>query len=133
MPTPTPYTPYYGGGGYSDGGYSYTPDPTPIPTPIATPTPTPVPTPEQNLPLSCSIDHLDLTVGETCRLGDYLDGVENFALLICRVSEEGVVFISPAEGFLVTAAAEGSTVIRISKGEQTVEVSVNVTASTSEG
>ena len=86
------------------------------------------PAPEQNLPLSCSLDHLDLRVGESCRLGDYLDGVENFALLICRVSEEGVVAISPGEGFLVSAAAEGETVIRISKGEQSVEVSVNVYA-----
>ena len=124
VPTPTPYTPYYGGGGYSDGGYSYAPEPTPAPTPVATSTP--VPTPEQNLPLSCSIEHLDMRVGETCRLGDYLDGVENFALLICRVSEEGVVSISPGDGFLITAAAEGSTVIRITKGEQAVEVTVSV-------
>ena len=127
-PTPVPYSPYYGGNGYTDGGYGYASEPAPAPTPVAMPAPDPPPAPEQNLPLSCSLDHLDLRVGESCRLGDYLDGVENFALLICRVSEEGVVAISPGEGFLVSAAAEGETVIRISKGEQSVEVSVNVYA-----
>ncbi len=127
-PTPVPYSPYYGGNGYTDGGYGYASEPAPAPTPVAMPAPDPPPAPEQNLPLSCSLDHLDLRVGESCRLGDYLDGVENFALLICRVSEEGVVAISPGEGFLVSAAAEGETVIRISKGEQSVEISVNVYA-----
>lgn len=127
-PTPVPYSPYYGGNGYTDGGYGYSSEPAPAPTPVAMPAPDPPPAPEQNLPLSCSIDHLDLRVGESCRLGDYLDGVENFALLICRVSEEGVVAISPGEGFLVSAAAEGETVIRISKGEQSVEISVSVYA-----
>ena len=65
-------------------------------------------------------------MGESCRLGDYLEGVENFAALICRVTEEGIVTVSPGEGFLVTAIAGGDTVIQISKGEETVEVSVHV-------
>ena len=125
IPTPAPYAAGYGGGGYG-GGYSYSSEPAPAPEAAPAPTPTPAPTPEQNLPLSCSIDHLDMTVGESCRLGDYLDGVENFAALICRVSEEGIISVSPGEGFLITAEAAGNTVIRITKGEEAVEVSVTV-------
>ena len=125
IPTPAPYAAGYGGGGYG-GGYSYSSEPAPAPVAAPAPTPTPAPTPEQNLPLSCSIDHLDMTVGESCRLGDYLDGVENFAALICRVSEEGIISVSPGEGFLITAEAAGNTVIRITKGEEAVEVSVTV-------
>ena len=125
IPTPAPYASSYSGGGYG-GGYSYSSDPAPAPAATPVPTPAPVPTPEQNLPLSCSISHLDMTVGESCRLGDYLDGVENFAALICRVSEEGIISVSPGEGFLITAEAAGNTVIRITKGEEAVEVSVTV-------
>ena len=125
IPTPVPYASGYSGGGYG-GGYSISSDSEPAPAPTPVPTPMPVPTPEQNLPLSCSISHLNMTVGESCRLGDYLDGVENFAALICRVSEEGIISVSPGEGFLIMAEAAGNTVIRISKGEEAVEVSVSV-------
>ena len=125
IPTPVPYASGYSGGGYG-GGYSISSDSEPAPAPTPVPTPMPVPTPEQNLPLSCSISHLNMTVGESCRLGDYLDGVENFAALICRVSEEGIISVSPGEGFLIMADAAGTTVIRISKGEEAVEVSVSV-------
>ncbi len=129
-PSPPSYTQPNYGGGYSN------PYPQPLPTtyhyeePVYTPdpiyNPDPVYTPEPVLPLTCYIDHIDLKVGDTYRLGDALDGIENTAALRCWTTVDGIVVVSPSEGFLITAVNPGETAIDIQKASEYVEVTVSV-------
>lgn len=134
-PTPTPWqNPYSGYSGgvnyYAGGGGTSTPVQTQMP--VATPTPmpeqtqAPVYTPAPAVPLTCSVSHIDLAVGESYRLGDYLDGIE-YAYVVAIPNPSGIVSINQAEGFLVTAISPGSCVITISKDYESVSVSVTVT------
>lgn len=123
-PTPVP-TPWYG----TDAGYSGG-DSTPVTTvdPVLTvpePAPDPVYTPEPVLPLSCSIGQVELTVGGTFRLGDYLDGIEG-GYLTATPSPAGIVSIDQSNGFLLTGLVPGSCSIVISKGMESISVPVAV-------
>ncbi len=127
-PTPTP-VPWqdYSGESYFGGGEGDTSQGTAV-EPIQTvPEPTPVPTytPEPMIPLSCLIDHVDLTVGDTFRLGDYLDGIEG-GYLTAIPSPGGIVSINQADGLLLTGVSPGDCLITISKGTESVSVSVSV-------
>ena len=88
-------------------------------------TPAPIYTPEPILPLSCSIGQIELTVGETFRLGDYLDGIEG-GYLTAIPSPGGIISINQADGFLLTGLSPGNCVILISKGAESVSVTVTV-------
>jgi hypothetical protein len=129
-PTPTPWVdPYtqtypsgYTGDDSSGGEPSTTVDPV---VTIPETTPAPVYTPEPILPLSCSIGQIELTVGETFRLGDYLDGIEG-GYLTAIPSPGGIVSINQADGFLLTGLSPGTCVILISKGAESVSVTVTV-------
>ena len=130
-PTPTPwqdpYTQVYLGGipGDDNGGRT---EPTTIVDPVDTtpePVTTPAYTPEPVLPLSCSIEQVELSVGDTFRLGDYLDGIEG-GYLTAVPSPGGIVSINQADGFLISGLSPGTCVILISKGTESVSVSVTV-------
>ena len=130
-PTPTPwvdpYTQIYPGG-YTGGDNSGGTEPTTAVDPVVTipeTTPAPVYTPEPILPLSCSIGQIELRVGETFRLGDYLDGIEG-GYLTAIPSPGGIVSINQADGFLLTGLSPGNCVILISKGAESVSVTVTV-------
>ena len=64
-------------------------------------------------------------VGETFRLGDYLDGIE-YSYVIALPNPAGIVSISQAEGFLITALAPGECTITVSKEFESVSVTVSV-------
>ena len=131
--TPTPFMEQNNGSGsgnWSSGstdypstseGYSYT-----VPAIIPDSDVPPVHTAAPDLPLSCSISNLQIAVGESFRLGDQLDGIENYAALMCRTSTDGVVTVSPAQGFLITAVNAGETVVTIQKGNESVDVAITV-------
>lgn len=127
-PTPAP-TPWQGGdNGYIGGnpGGSTTPvtEVDPVET-IPDPTPAPVYTPEPVVPLSCSVGHVNLAVGESLRLGDYLDGIEG-GYLTAIPSPAGIISIDQANGFLLTGLASGTCTIVISKGTESISVPVTV-------
>ena len=131
--TPTPFIEQnngYGSGNWSSGvsdypsasnEYTYT-----VPVLIPESDTSPVYTPAPDLPLSCNISSLEMTVGESFRLGDQLDGIENYAALMCRTSTDGVVTVSPAQGFLITAVSTGETVVTIQKGSESIDVVITV-------
>lgn len=131
--TPTPFMEQnngYGSGNWSSGvsdypsasdEYTYT-----VPVLIPESDTAPVYTPAPDLPLSCNISSLEMTVGESFRLGDQLDGIENYAALMCRTSTDGVVTVSPAQGFLITAVSTGETVVTIQKGSESIDVAITV-------
>ena len=130
-PTPTPwqdpYTQVYPGGIPEDGNGGST-EPTTTVDPVDTtpqPVPTPAYTPEPVLPLSCSIGQVELSVGDTFRLGDYFDGIEG-GYLTAVPSPGGIVSINQADGFLISGLSPGTCVILISKGTESVSVSVTV-------
>ncbi len=130
-PTPTPwvdpYTQTYPGG-YTGGDSSGGTEPSTTVDPVETipeTTPAPIYTPEPILPLSCSIGQIELTVGETFRLGDYLDGIEG-GYLTAIPSPGGIISINQADGFLLTGLSPGNCVILISKGAESVSVTVTV-------
>ena len=100
------------------------PAPTPQ-QPVYTPEPTHVYTPEPELPLTCRVSHIDLAVGQSYRLGDYLDGIE-YGYVMAIPSPGGIISINQTEGFLLTALAAGDCVITISKDNESVAVSVTV-------
>ena len=87
--------------------------------------PLPTYTPEPIVPLSCSIGKIDLAVGETFRLGDYLDGIEG-GYLTAVPSPSGIVSIDQANGFLLTGLTSGTCTIVISKGGESISVLVIV-------
>ena len=127
-PSPAP-TPWQG----EDSGYPGT-DPgggtLPVTTvdPVVTvpeSTPAPVFTSEPAVPLSCSISQVDLAVGATFRLGDYLDGIEG-GYLTAIPSQAGIVSIDQANGLLMTGLAPGTCNIIISKGMESISVPVAV-------
>ena len=131
--TPTPFMEQnngYGSGNWSSGSsdypsasdeYTYA-----VPFLIPESDTSPVYTPAPDLPLSCNISSLEMTVGEAFRLGDQLDGIENYAALMCRTSTDGVVTVSPAQGFLITAVSTGETVVTIQKGIESIDVAITV-------
>lgn len=135
-PTPTPEpTPWQYPSGYDGGDQSweyisepiatpFMPAPTPQ-QPVYTPEPTHVYTPEPELPLTCRVSHIDLAVGQSYRLGDYLDGIE-YGYVMAIPSPGGIISINQTEGFLLTALAAGDCVITISKDNESVAVSVTV-------
>ena len=67
-----------------------------------------------------------MVVGQSYRLGDYLDGIEN-GYVMAIASPNGIVTISQSDGFLVTGLAAGECVIEITKGDERIELSVTVT------
>ncbi len=129
-PTPTPApTPWQGeDNGYIGGnpGGSTTPvtEVDPVVT-IPDPTPVPIYTPEPVVPLSCSLGYVNLAVGESLRLGDYLDGIEG-GYLTAIPSPAGIVSIDQANGLLLTGLASGSCSIVINKGAESISVPVTV-------
>ena len=87
--------------------------------------PVPVYTPEPVLPLSCSIAQVELAVGESFRLGDCLDGIEG-GYLTASSSPGGIVSIDQSNGFLLTGLSSGSCNVIVSKGTESISVSVYV-------
>lgn len=87
--------------------------------------PVPVYTPEPVLPLSCSIVEVELAVGEAFRLGDCLDGIEG-GYLTAASNPGGIVSIDQANGFLLTGLSPGSCTVTVSKGTESISVSVCV-------
>jgi len=87
--------------------------------------PVPVYTPEPVLPLSCSIAQVELAVGETFRLGDCLEGIEG-GYLTAASNPGGIVSIDQANGFLLTGLSPGSCFVTVSKGTESIFVSVYV-------
>ena len=129
-PTPAPApepTPWQGGdSGYTDGTPGGGAAPIVSVDPIeTTPEPAPVYTPEPVVPLSCSIGQVSLAVGESLRLGDYLDGIEG-GYLTAIPSPAGIVSIDQANGLLLTGLASGSCTIVISKGTESISVPITV-------
>lgn len=127
-PTPTPApTPWQGSdsgyiGGYPGGSTAPVISVDPVNT---KPEPAPVYTPEPVLPLSCSIGQVSLSVGESFRLGDYLEGIEG-GYLTATPSPAGIISIDQANGLLLTGLSSGTCTIVISKGSESVSVPVIV-------
>lgn len=131
-PVPTQDTSQYYAGGGSGGGYTggpttvtITPPPVVQPTPMPAATPAPIYTPEPVMPLTCYVSTIDLPVGGTYRLGDYLDGIE-YGYVMAIPSPSGIVSIDQSAGFLITGLTPGQCVITISKDAESVYVTVNV-------
>lgn len=128
MPVSTPRQEEYNPVGYPDSFDWGNPAPVTAVNPIETnpdPTPAPVYTPEPQIPLSCMIDRVELTVGGTFRLGDYLEGIEG-GYLTAVSSPDGVVSINQADGFLLTGLTPGSCTVSLSKGTESISVSITV-------
>ena len=128
-PDPTPWQDYsyYGNSAPDYSGWESTAPVTSV-APVETvpeAAPLPVYTPEPVLPLSCSIAQVELAVGESFRLGDCLDGIEG-GYLTAVSSPGGIVSIDQANGFLLTGLSPGSCTVTVSKGTETISVSVSV-------
>lgn len=128
MPVDTPWQEAYSTGAYPDiydsGGYGPVTSVNPVET-VPEPAPAPASTPEPQIPLSCSISLVELAVGETFRLGDYLEGIEG-GYVTAVPSPDGIVSISQADGFLLTALSQGNCNVIISKGTESISVSITV-------
>lgn len=107
---------------YDSGGFGPVTSVNPVET---VPEPAPAYTPEPQIPLSCSISLVELTVGESFRLGDYLEGIEG-GYVTAVPSPDGVVSISQADGFLLTGLSQGNCNVIIAKGAQSISVSITV-------
>ena len=128
-PDPTPWQDYsyYGNSAPDYSGWESTAPVTSV-APVETvpeAAPLPVYTPEPVLPLSCSIAQVELAVGESFRLGDCLDGIEG-GYLTAASNPGGIVSIDQANGFLLTGLSPGSCTVTVSKGTETISVSVSV-------
>ena len=87
--------------------------------------PVPVYTPEPVLPLYCSIAQVELAVGESFRLGDCLDGIEG-GYLTAASNPGGIVSIDQANGFLLIGLSPGSCTVTVSKGTESISITVYV-------
>ena len=128
-PDPTPWQDYsyYGNSAPDYSGWESTAPVTSV-APVETvpeAAPLPIFTPEPGLPFSCSIAQVELAVGESFRLGDCLDGIEG-GYLTAVSSPGGIVSIDQANGFLLTGLSPGSCTVTVSKGTETISVSVSV-------
>ena len=128
-PDPTPWQDYsyYGNAAPDSSGWESS---TPITAvaPVETvpeSVPLPVYTPETVLPLSCSIAQVELAVGESFRLGDCLDGIEG-GYLTAVSNPGGIVSIDQSNGFLLTGLSTGSCNVIVTKGTESISVSVYV-------
>ena len=128
-PDPTPWQDYsyYGNSAPDYSGWESTAPVTSV-APVETvpeAAPLPIFTPEPGLPFSCSIAQVELPVGESFRLGDCLEGIEG-GYLTAASNPGGIVSIDQANGFLLTGLSPGSCTVTVSKGTESISVSVCV-------